>query len=172
MIKTIYLAGGCFWGVEHVYKNTKGVIRTEVGYSQGDVVNPTYEQVCAGRTNHSEVVKVEYESSIIDLNKILSIFALFVNPTTLNKQGNDVGTQYRSGVYYSDQADETVIRTFMEQWQQFVIDNIVVEVESVKNYFPAEEYHQAYLVKNANGYCHINMPQIIQILKKEGLYNE
>jgi methionine-S-sulfoxide reductase len=171
MIKTIYLAGGCFWGVEHVFKNTKGVVSTEVGYAQGHVENPTYEQVCSGNSNHTEVVKLNYDTSKIALSKLLSIYAIIVDPVTLNKQGNDEGTQYRSGIYYEDINDEQAINEFIKEWQTFVIENIVVEVEPIKKYYTAEKEHQAYLTKNTNGYCHINMPQIIQILKKENLYN-
>lgn len=153
MSQIIYLAGGCFWGVAEYYRRLKGIVEVEVGYAQGTVENPRYQEVCTGRTHHTETVKVTYD---LPLEKVIEHFFRMIDPTTLNKQGNDIGTQYRSGIYTTNAQDVEKIRTIVSSYQQFYTKPIVVEVEELKSYYPAEEYHQDYLVKNPSGYCHIN----------------
>lgn len=155
-MKTIYLAGGCFWGVGEYYRRLKGVQEVEVGYAQGTKENPTYQEVCTGFTGHTETVKVVYDESVISLEKVLEHFFRMIDPTTLNRQGNDIGTQYRSGIYYIDGKEEPIIKSYVDSQQNQYRDEIVVEIEPLKQFFRAEEYHQDYLVKNPMGYCHIN----------------
>lgn len=157
MHKKIYLAGGCFWGVEAYFKRISGVVNTQVGYANGTIENPTYEEVCKGYTKYVETVMVEYDSDIISLNKILKHFFRIVDPTTLNKQAFDIGTQYRSGIYFEDEVDYDVVADFLKEEQKKYQRKIVTENEKLKNFYPAEEYHQDYLDKHPSGYCHINL---------------
>ncbi|MDM0083966.1 peptide-methionine (S)-S-oxide reductase MsrA [Variovorax sp. J31P179] len=154
--ETIVLGGGCFWCTEAVFDRVQGVLDVESGYSNGQTVNPSYEQVCTGRTGHAEVVKVTFDPAEISLHEILEIFFVVHDPTTLNRQGNDVGTQYRSGIYYLDAAQrqvaEDVIREIGES--KTYRSPIVTEVEPLANYSTAEAYHQDYFLNNPNqGYC-------------------
>ncbi len=150
----IYLAGGCFWGVEKFVGKINGVTKTEVGYAQSNIENPTYEDVCNARSTASEVVKVVYNDGCLE--KILEKFFLVIDPTSLNKQGPDRGMQYRTGIYCTTKLQEDVAKKFIDLVQKNYNLPIVVEVEPLKNYTRAEEYHQDYLTKNVNGYCHIN----------------
>jgi len=154
--ETIVLGGGCFWCTEAVFDRVQGVVDVESGYSNGQTVNPSYEQVCTGRTGHSEVVKVSFDPAQISLREILEIFFVVHDPTTLNRQGNDVGTQYRSGIYYINPAQkqvaEGVIREITDS--KTYRSPIVTEVEPLANYSAAEAYHQDYFLNNPNqGYC-------------------
>ena len=154
--ETIVLGGGCFWCTEAVFDRVQGVVDVESGYSNGQALNPSYEQVCTGRTGHAEVVKVTFDPAEISLHEILEIFFVVHDPTTLNRQGNDVGTQYRSGIYYLDpvqrQVAEDVIREIGES--KTYRAPIVTEVEPLANYSSAEAYHQDYFLNNPNqGYC-------------------
>ncbi|HRT81964.1 MAG TPA: peptide-methionine (S)-S-oxide reductase MsrA [Oscillospiraceae bacterium] len=155
MNKEIYFAGGCFWGVEKYFSLIKGVVSTGVGYANGNTENPTYRQVCTGDTGFVEAVKVTYNSAEIKLEELLYLFFEIIDPTSLNKQGNDVGSQYRSGIYYLEEGDREKILTFIEKMQLHFETPIVTEVLPLKNFYPAEDYHRAYLDKNPNGYCHI-----------------
>lgn len=155
--KTIYLAGGCFWGTEHFFKQVKGVTSTEVGYANGNTEHPSYEEVCRNRTGHAETVRVDYDPSVIALDEILALFLLTIDPTTLNRQGGDVGTQYRTGIYYTDSADRSVIDRILDAEAQRHARPIVVEREPLKVFYPAEAYHQDYLDSNPSGYCHIDL---------------
>lgn len=157
---TIYLAGGCFWGIEAYFAKLPGIVNTQVGYANGNTKNPTYEEVCRGGTNFAETVKVDYDSKKISLADILSHYFDIVDPTTLNKQSNDVGTQYRSGIYYIKEQDIKTIVDAIGQEQKKYAKPIVVEVKKLENFYPAEEYHQKYLDKNPNGYCHINLSKV------------
>jgi len=159
-IRTIVVAGGCFWGVEEYYKRLKGVISTEVGYAQGFTESPTYEAVCTMETDHAEVVEVTYDANIISLENILEHLFRMIDPLSLNQQGGDVGTQYRTGVYYQDAQDLPIIRDFFAAEQQAYSAPIAVEVEALKTFWQAEEMHQDYLTKNPRGYCHINFALI------------
>ncbi|WP_312654321.1 peptide-methionine (S)-S-oxide reductase MsrA [Proteiniclasticum sp.] len=156
-MKEIALAGGCFWGVDEFFSRKEGVLSTKSGYSNGQVDNPTYEEVCTGKTGHAETVLVQYDESRISLETILEKFFKVIDPTSLNRQGNDIGTQYRTGIYYIDTKDKETIDNFIEQKQPRYSSPIVVEVEPLRNFFDAEEYHQDYLKKNPRGYCHIDL---------------
>ncbi|WP_346869283.1 peptide-methionine (S)-S-oxide reductase MsrA [Clostridium sp. UBA5119] len=156
-MKKIVLAGGCFWGVEEFFSRIHGVTNTEVGYANGRTTNPTYEDVCYGNTNFAEVCVIDYDESIISLEEILNKFWGIIDPTAPNRQGNDIGSQYRTGVYYVDKLDEEIIRNNIEKIQKNYIKKMVTEVKTLENYYRAEEYHQKYLKKNPNGYCHIKL---------------
>lgn len=156
-MRKIWLAGGCFWGVEAYFQQLKGVLNTRVGYAQGEMDDPTYHQVCSGTTGHTEVCELTYDELIIPLEKVLDHFFRIINPTTLNRQGPDQGSQYRSGIYYGDDREKETIIDFLRDMQAYYSDDIVVEVEPVKNFYPAEEYHQQYLQNTIGGYCHVNL---------------
>jgi len=153
--KQIVLAGGCFWGVEKFFAAVKGVEHTDVGYANGNTVQPTYKQVCTGSTGFAEAVRITYDPQIVGLKFLLDMYYSVIDPTSLNKQGNDIGTQYRTGIYYSDPADLPVIEQSLSELQRQYAAPIVVEVAPLRNYYLAEEYHQDYLDKNPGGYCHI-----------------
>lgn len=154
-IKEIYLAGGCFWGTEKYLSLIKGIVETEVGYANGRTENPTYEDVCYRNTGHAETVRVRYDSNIISLDKILDLYYETINPVSVNRQGGDSGTQYRTGVYYTDVSDREIILKSIEELSKNYKSPIAIEVKELENYYKAEEYHQKYLDKNPNGYCHI-----------------
>lgn len=155
MEKTIYLAGGCFWGVEKYISLIPGVLKTEVGYANGKTENPTYEQVCRNNTGHSETVKVKYDADKLPLKLLLAKFFEVIDPTSVNKQGNDRGVQYRTGIYYIQSEDKMEIQEALQTLQRRYEKPVVVEAIPLENYCPAEEYHQNYLNKNPDGYCHI-----------------
>lgn len=152
---TIYFAGGCFWGTEHFFQQVRGVDSTEVGYANGKVEDPTYHQVTTGNTGFAEAVKVNYDPSTVDLDLLIDLYFKTIDPTSLNKQGNDRGTQYRTGIYYTNEAQKAVIQHKIEELAKTYNSKIVIEVEPIKNFYTAEEYHQNYLDKNPGGYCHI-----------------
>ena len=160
MMKQIFLAGGCFWGTEAYFSKLKGVTRTQCGYANGTTENPTYEEVCRTDTGHAETVLVEYDSSVISTEKLLAEFFKTIDPTAKNRQGVDIGTQYRSGVYFSDDADAPIINSFINSRQEGYSKPIVTEVLPLRRFYPAEEYHQRYLDKNPNGYCHVDLSLI------------
>ncbi len=154
--ETIVLGGGCFWCTEAVFDRVQGVLDVQSGYCNGEAVKPSYEQVCTGRTGHNEVVRLSFDPSQISLRELLEIFFVIHDPTQLNRQGNDVGTQYRSGIYYTDpQQKEVADGVIREMSQDKVLGApIVTEVLPLANYWPAEDYHQDYFVNNPNqGYC-------------------
>ena len=153
--KEIYLAGGCFWGCQKFFELLEGIIEVKVGYANGNIENPTYEQVCTGITGFAEAMQVIYDSSKVDLNHILEQYYFIIDPTTLNRQGPDKGTQYRTGIYYTSEEDKTIIDLSLNKLQKKYANPIVVENLPLKNFYEAEEYHQNYLDKNPNGYCHI-----------------
>lgn len=153
--KEIYLAGGCFWGLEKYLGNIPGVLETEVGYANGKTEHPTYEEVCRLNTGHAETVRVVFDAEKLSLAGLLNLYYQVINPTSLNRQGNDVGSQYRTGIYYIDQEDLPIITKSLELLQLEHSRKIAIEVKPLQNYFAAEEYHQKYLAKNPGGYCHI-----------------
>lgn len=155
-LKDIWLAGGCFWGVEAYMARVPGVAETTVGYANGNTENPTYEDVSYRDTGHAETVHVRYDPERITLEQLLEQFFLIIDPTALNRQGNDVGSQYRTGIYYQDADTLPLIQSFIQRQQQAYDKPIVVEVELLKHYYLAESYHQKYLEKNPGGYCHIS----------------
>ncbi|CAD5194990.1 unnamed protein product [Musa acuminata subsp. burmannicoides] len=138
---------GCFWGVELAFQRVPGVTKTEVGYSQGSLHEPTYEDVCTGATNHAEVVRVQYDPLACSYDDLLQVFWARHDPTTINRQANDVGTQYRSGIYYYTQEQEKAARETMEKHQEVLDRKIVTEILPAKKFYRAEEYHQQYLEK-------------------------
>lgn len=154
-MKEIYFAGGCFWGTEHYFKQINGVISTEVGYANGDTEYPTYEEVYTDTTGYAECVKVVYDPSVIALEYLVELFFRSIDPLSLNRQGNDCGTRYRTGVYYTDNEDVVKIKSIFDAVEQSIGESLVVELEPLKNFYQAEEYHQDYLDKNPGGYCHI-----------------
>ncbi|MDO5849493.1 MAG: peptide-methionine (S)-S-oxide reductase MsrA [Methanobrevibacter sp.] len=165
MIETIYFAGGCFWGVEGYFQRIPGVVKTEVGYANGETENPTYEEVCYRNTGHSEAVKVDYDEDKILLIELLNKYYQIIDPYSLNKQGNDIGTQYRTGIYTSNDTQMKIAKNFLNKKQQKTDRKIQIEVKPIKNFCRAEEYHQNYLEKNPNGYCHINLNEANQYSK-------
>lgn len=156
MEKTIYLAGGCFWGTDHLFSLVPGVIATQAGYANSNVANPSYEEVCTGTTGAAETVRVVYDDSKVSLTELLKLYFRSIDPLSLNRQGNDVGTQYRTGIYYSDSGDAPVVEAQIATIQRRHREPLAVEHGLLENFYPAEDYHQDYLYKNENGYCHVD----------------
>lgn len=156
-MKEIYLAGGCFWGVEEYFSRIDGVEDTQVGYANGSTVRPSYEQVCTGTTDHAETVYIKFDENEISLKTLLEKFYLIIDPTLLNRQGGDTGSQYRTGIYYVDEIDLGTIKKVTEEEQSKYSKPIVTEIEVLASFYEAEGYHQDYLKKNPSGYCHIDM---------------
>lgn len=159
-MKEIVLAGGCFWGVEEFFRRINGVVETQACYVNGTTENPTYDDICHGNTNYAEGVLVKFNEDILSLETLLEEFFKIINPTSLNKQGNDVGSQYRSGIYYLDDLDILVAQLVIEKEQKNYDKKIITELKPLKKYYKAEIYHQKYLQKNPNGYCHIHLDPI------------
>ncbi len=155
-IKIIYLAGGCFWGTEAYFKKLKGISKTLVGYANGDSDDTSYEIV--SRTDHAETVKIYYDFSKISLTEILLHYFRIINPKSINRQGNDIGRQYRTGIYWEngDSETEKIVRDFIK-YEEEKIGKVAVEISPIKNFVKAEDYHQDYLDKNPGGYCHVNL---------------
>ena len=155
MHKQIYLAGGCFWGVQQYFALMPGVVAAETGYANGHTENPTYEQVYTGTTGFAETVRVTYDAAQMDLEFLLEQFYGIIDPTSLNRQAGDVGSHYRTGIFYTDEAEHDVIAKSLSNLQKSHDAPIVVENVPLACYYKAEEYHQNYLDKNPGGYCHI-----------------
>ena len=164
-VKTIHLAGGCFWGLEAYMQKLNGVEDAVSGYANGKTENPSYYDLKT--SGHAETVKVIYNPDIISLEDILAHYLRVVNPVSVNKQGNDVGTQYRTGIYYTDEADKTIIENILAKEQTKHDKPIAIEVEPLKQFYDAEEYHQDYLEKNPGGYCHIDLSLADKPLDKD-----
>lgn len=156
MNKEIYIAGGCFWGIQEYYSRVSGVKESVSGYANGHKDSPTYQEVCTGDTGHVETVKVVYDSEVVTLRELIEKFFKVVDPTQLNRQANDIGSQYRNGIYYVDEADKVVIEEVIESKRNEYSKPIVTEVQMLDKFYLAEEYHQDYLKKNPSGYCHIS----------------
>lgn len=156
MIQTIYLAGGCFWGLQKFLDQFDGVQETETGYANGRTVMPTYEDVKSQRTGHTETVRVNYDDEILPTGQLLDYYFMVIDPLSVNKQGEDEGINYRTGIYYENPALLTDIRKVVNHVAEKVGRSLAVEVLPLQNFFKAEEYHQKYLDKNPGGYCHIN----------------
>ncbi len=154
IMQTIYLAGGCFWGVQMFLDQFEGVIRTEVGYANGPDKAPSYKEVCES-SGHAETVKVDYDPDIITLTELLKYFFMVIDPLSVNRQGNDVGVQYRTGIYFTDEKELTDIMKIYKVMEEKLGSKLAVEVTPLENFYTAEEYHQKYLEKNPGGYCHI-----------------
>lgn len=161
----IYLGGGCFWGTQGYFDLINGVVYSEVGYANGISDQTSYNQIA--RTDHAEVVRLKFDANRVDINEILEHYFRIIDPFSINKQGNDIGRQYRTGIYYSDDKLKSVIEDFISHKQAKFTKPIAVEIEPLKNYIKAEEYHQKYLDKNPNGYCHIDLN-----LASKPLYDE
>ena len=155
--KVIYLAGGCFWGIEAFISRLKGVNQTEVGYANGRDLAPTYEKVCTGKTGHAETVKVTYNPQIITLEEILENFYMIINPYAKNRQGPDIGTQYRTGIYWQEDSQKEIVLNFLKEKQKESSRRIVVEAYPISSFYTAEAYHQKYLERNPQGYCHVDL---------------
>ena len=153
-MKTIYLAGGCFWGVQKFLDQFDGIIETEVGYANGATSFPSYEDVCHG-SGHAETVKAVYDTDLISLEALLEHYFRIIDPISVNRQGNDIGVQYRTGIYYVDEEDSEAIENYLAIVQSKYDRPLAVEAKGLEAYYPAEEYHQKYLDKNPGGYCHI-----------------
>ena len=170
-IKDIYLAGGCFWGVEEYFARIDGVIDSVSGYANGSYDNPSYENVC-NNSGHAETVHITYDSSKVSLDTLLKYYFRIIDPTSVNKQGNDRGVQYRTGIYYQSEEDKQIALNAIKEEQKKYSKPIVVEVEKLKRFDKAEEYHQDYLKKNPNGYCHINLNKANEAIIDEKKYQK
>lgn len=165
----ITLGAGCFWCVEAVFQRIEGVAFVESGYCNGEVINPSYEQVCTGTTGHAEVAKIYYDESKVALSEILEVFFKTHDPTTLNRQGNDVGTQYRSGIYYHNESQKEIAENILKELENSKIfdSKIVTEIKEIDNYSKAENYHQNYYNDNKNQpYCSFVINPKIEKLEK------
>ena len=158
--QVIYLAGGCFWGVEAFMSRLNGVNQTEVGYANGHDLAPTYEKVSSGKTGHSETVKLTYNPEIISLEEILEKFFMIIDPYTKNRQGPDIGSQYRTGIYWQEPSQRDIVLKFLKDRQKESRKRIVTEARQIGSFYPAETYHQKYLEKNPQGYCHVDLDLI------------
>ena len=154
-MKTIYFAGGCFWGVQRFFDQFDGVKETTVGYANGKTANPTYQDVKSQQSDHSETVKVVYDETTLSLVDLLNYFYMIIDPLSLNKQGEDEGRSYRTGIYYTDTDELEIIQSFTNEMQKKYDEKIVVEILPLEHFYNAEDYHQKYLEKNPTGYCHI-----------------
>ena len=168
-MKEIYFAAGCFWGAEHYLKQIRGVVDTDTGFANGnpDIANPTYEEVYTDQTGYAETVRVRYDDSQVGLRFLANMFFRAIDPTSLNRQGEDEGTRYRTGIYYTSESELPVIRKVFDEVQAAYDKALAVEVLPLQNFYPAEEYHQDYLEKNPTGYCHL--PQaLFEYARKAG----
>jgi methionine-S-sulfoxide reductase len=165
MIKTIYFAGGCFWGTEHYLRQFDGVLETVAGYANGNIPDPSYEEVYTDTTGYVECVKVTYDPEIITLQALSRLFFRSIDPHMINRQGNDIGTRYRTGIYWSDKEDKADIEMIFNEMQNRYPLPIVVEKKPLECFYPAEDYHQDYLIRNPEGYCHLS-PTIIKAARR------
>lgn len=163
MEKEIYFAGGCFWGVQEYFSRLKGVIQTSVGYANGTSANPSYHDLKQGLADHAETTYIRYDDNVISLEKLLEHYLRFVDPYSVNRQGHDEGLQYRSGIYYLDEKDKEIV---LHYFNEHLEKKYAIQVEKLRNYYLAEDYHQDYLKKNLDGYCHVNLNLIKENEKK------
>lgn len=154
-MNTIYLAGGCFWGVEHFFKGVDGVIETMPGYANGTLENPSYEAVYTDATGHAETVRVRYDEAKVSLQQILRYYFTIIDPLSLNRQGGDIGTRYRTGVFYADESERPIIEAAFAEAEQRIGQKIVTVLEPLRCFYPAEDYHRDYLDRHPGGYCHL-----------------
>ncbi len=168
--ETIAFGGGCFWCTEAVFKSLKGVMSVQSGYTGGTIVNPTYEQICTGTTGHAEVIKIEYDPSQIDAKTLMTVFFATHDPSQLNRQGNDVGTQYRSAIFYTTPAQKEQAEAMIKEIDASSADGgkVVTEVTPLGAFYPAEEYHQDYFARNPDkAYCQIVInPKVAKVQEK------
>ena len=154
-MKEIHLAGGCFWGAQRYLQLIPGVTSTQTGFANGRTPDPTYEQVYTDTTGYAETVRVQYDPEAVSLRFLLEMYFKAIDPLSLNRQGHDEGTRYRTGIYWSDPADEPVVREVCAAVGEQIGAPVAVECEPLRNFYPADEYHQDYLVKHPDGYCHL-----------------
>lgn len=154
-MKTIFLAAGCFWGAQHYLKQINGVVETETGFANGNTDNPTYKEVYTDQTGYAEAVRVVYDPDVLPLRKLLNLYFACIEPTSINRQGDDEGTRYRTGIYYIDPEDYLTIRDVFDEVQRNYINHLAVEVLPIERFYPADESHQDYLDKHPDGYCHL-----------------
>ena len=166
-LREIFFAGGCFWGVESYFSQVPGVRSATVGYANGDTANPSYQEVCTGKTGHAETVHLVYDPNQVSLQTLTEHFFLIINPLTLNRQGNDSGSQYRSGVYYTDESDLELLQQVRDAEQEKYTAPIQTELLPLRCYYLAEDYHQDYLEKNPGGYCHIDFSSLADFPRLE-----
>lgn len=169
VMETIYLSGGCFWGVEAFLKRLYGVENTCCGYANSWKSSPTYQEVCSGAYGAVECVKVSYDKTKLSLSQLLCAFSAIIDPTSVNKQGEDTGIQYRTGIYYVNKQDQPIINDHINKLQASYTKQIVTEVKPLQNFYPAEDYHQNYLDINPNGYCHLNLPKAYETVHDMGI---
>lgn len=153
--KSIYLAGGCFWGMQAYFDQIEGVVSTKTGYANGTKENPTYEMVCNQNSGYAETIQILYDDKIVSLSFLLEMYFKVIDPISVDRQGNDIGNQYRTGIYYIDSNDIKVIQSACDQLQKTYEKPLAIEITSLICFYPAEDYHQKYLDKHPNGYCHI-----------------
>ena len=153
-MQTIYLAGGCFWGMQKFFDQFEGVIATQVGYANGPDAAPSYQDVCRN-SGHAETVKIDYDEGKLSLDKLLDLYFLVIDPLSVNRQGEDEGIQYRTGIYYDDESLLPAVRAVYDRIEAKAGRPLAVEVKPLERFWDAEEYHQKYLEKNPGGYCHI-----------------
>lgn len=165
----IYFAGGCFWGTEGYLRKLPGVLDTEVGYANSAIPFPTYEQVCSDQTNAAEAVRVRYDAAKLPLATLVRAYLRTVDPTSINHQGNDVGSQYRTGIYWADSADEAAVRQELEQLQAQLTMPVAIEARPIESFYEAEEPHQDYLEKHPRGYCHVDLADADAFIAENGL---
>lgn len=163
MTHDVYFAGGCFWGVEEYFSRIPGVVDAQSGYANGHTLNPTYPDVCTGATGYAETVRVTYDPKTVTLQTLTEQFFKIIDPLSVNRQGNDTGTQYRTGVYYVSSDDESVLRTVFAREEARYRRPLATELQQLENFYLAEEYHQDYLRKNPNGYCHVDFSSLTQV---------
>ncbi|MAD02737.1 peptide-methionine (S)-S-oxide reductase MsrA [Pseudoalteromonas shioyasakiensis] len=155
-IQIATFGGGCFWCIDAAFRRVKGVLNVSSGYAGGEIENPSYQQICTGLTGHAEVVQLDFDSSVVSYNTLLEMFFTLHDATQLNRQGNDVGTQYRSVIYYHDEQQKTESQAMIDALQKQIREPIVTELSPLSNFYPAEQYHQDYYNENPNqGYCSI-----------------
>lgn len=164
MTNIIYFAGGCFWGTAYLFSLVPGVLSTTAGYANSLISYPTYQQVCTGKTNAVETVRVEYDPECISLECLIDLYIASIDPISVNRQGNDHGTQYRTGIYYTDDISGNIVETMMKALDSQLDGCLAVEYHRLINFYSAEEYHQDYLIKNPDGYCHVN-PALFQLAR-------
>lgn len=155
MMKTIFLAAGCFWGAQHYLKQIRGVVETETGFANGNTESPTYEEVYTDRTGYAEAVRVVFDPEVLPLRRLVQLYFDCIEPTSLNQQGEDRGTRYRTGIYYIEPEDRLTIQEVYDEVQRGYSAPLAVEVEPIRNFFAADESHQDYLDKHPDGYCHL-----------------
>ena len=164
-MKTIYLAGGCFWGTQHFIRQLRGVASTRVGYANGATERPTYEQVKHQHTGHAETVEVVYDETLLPTRELLSWYFMTIDPLSVNRQGEDVGVQYRTGIYFTDESLRPDVEAALAELERRVGAPLAVEHGPLLQFFDAEDYHQDYLIKNPTGYCHISR-ELMELARK------